>query len=247
MFTLGWFLLIGIRGSSWQPVLFLAVPIVVVFFSYLYCNLRVPRAPDQVHVDDVAPDIADLVRFLRAQRDGRSHARAAHHQRAAASNGLERRIANQENWAQQQIDNGVSPRDDDGGSSTAPRRVRGDQPDARADARAARRGRAERPDLATLVQRSQAVKTVLPKTSETIALLNRYLISAEEERLLSGAPEESEGGDEDPSLFEPDAELTGRIQEAARSRGVAWIVGTSLLFEAFVLGACVLVFTRRDF
>ena len=37
VFALGSFLVIGIRGGAWLPTVFLAIPIVTVFFSYLYC------------------------------------------------------------------------------------------------------------------------------------------------------------------------------------------------------------------
>ena len=37
VFSLACFVVIGIRGSSWDPSLLLAVPIVLLFFSYLYC------------------------------------------------------------------------------------------------------------------------------------------------------------------------------------------------------------------
>ncbi|GEM_PF-151541 len=37
VFSAGAFLVIGIRGKSWEPSLFLAVPIVLVCFSYLFC------------------------------------------------------------------------------------------------------------------------------------------------------------------------------------------------------------------
>ena len=36
VFSVAGFLVMGIRGHSWEPGLFLAIPIVVVFFSYLY-------------------------------------------------------------------------------------------------------------------------------------------------------------------------------------------------------------------
>ena len=36
VFAVGSFLVLGWRGHSWEPSLFLAIPIVVIFFSYLY-------------------------------------------------------------------------------------------------------------------------------------------------------------------------------------------------------------------
>ena len=37
VFVTASFLVIGIRGGAWEPGLFIAVPVVIVFFSYLYC------------------------------------------------------------------------------------------------------------------------------------------------------------------------------------------------------------------
>ena len=37
LFTLACFLVIGVRGGAWEPGLFVAVPLVVCFFSYLFC------------------------------------------------------------------------------------------------------------------------------------------------------------------------------------------------------------------
>jgi ABC-type transport system involved in multi-copper enzyme maturation permease subunit len=37
VFSLGAFIVIGVRGKAWEPSLFLAVPIVVLFYSYLFC------------------------------------------------------------------------------------------------------------------------------------------------------------------------------------------------------------------
>lgn len=37
VFTLAAFLVIGIRGNDWEPGLFLAIPIMAIFFSYLFC------------------------------------------------------------------------------------------------------------------------------------------------------------------------------------------------------------------
>lgn len=36
VFSVACFLVIGLRGKSWEPAVFLAVPIVVIFYSYLY-------------------------------------------------------------------------------------------------------------------------------------------------------------------------------------------------------------------
>ncbi|MFI4897238.1 MAG: hypothetical protein ACIARR_05370, partial [Phycisphaerales bacterium JB059] len=113
----------------------------------------------------------------------------------------------------------------------------------------------EREDLRQLRLWAGAVftlKTILPKTGETSALLERHLID----------PDDLDGGDEEPDEpsnaeaaftamqtdIKPDrAEINRRTQEAFRKRSVGWIIGTSLIFEGVVLALCCLIFKRRDF
>src|SRR5437762_3152279 len=37
VFSLACFLVIGIRGNSWEPRIFLSIPLVVLVFSFLFC------------------------------------------------------------------------------------------------------------------------------------------------------------------------------------------------------------------
>jgi hypothetical protein len=79
------------------------------------------------------------------------------------------------------------------------------------------------------------IKSFLPKTAETSDLLQRSLVD------LAELP---------PGLFgesqRPDV-ATQKLIETYRNRSVAWIVGTSLAFEAIILALAAWVFCRRDF
>ena len=88
-------------------------------------------------------------------------------------------------------------------------------------------------------------KTVLPKTSETIELLDRTLtVSADLENI--DAPADSQAfGRNDPPVNE--REVQKRVAERIRARSPLWVVGTSLLFEAAVVLLTAWVFARRDF
>ena len=72
------------------------------------------------------------------------------------------------------------------------------------------------------------VKTFLPKTSETIELLQRVTL-----------PVEAMPGAED--------EVQEELLRELRSRPALWVVGTSLGFEAVVLALGAWVFCRRDY
>ena len=81
-----------------------------------------------------------------------------------------------------------------------------------------------------------AAKTVLPKTGETIALLER--------RLIDMANLEDRPGDKRPEELK---EVEKELVETNRDRSVAWIVGTSLGFELIVLSLAAFLFCRRDY
>ena len=89
-------------------------------------------------------------------------------------------------------------------------------------------------------------KTFFPKTGETIALLNRELIDPD---AFTPVQEDKPSVATDPfSDIEIDQdELGQRVEARFRERSVLWILGTSFIFEFFVLGLSTLIFTRRDF
>jgi hypothetical protein len=92
------------------------------------------------------------------------------------------------------------------------------------------------------------VKTVLPKTEDTTALVKRELISESE---LAGTLSES-GRDEVQLGVDDDApvdprELKLRLERSGRARSIPWILGTSLGFEAILVGFAGWIFCRRDF
>ena len=62
---------------------------------------------------------------------------------------------------------------------------------------------------------------------------------------------DADGAEEPPASmwdFQPDqAQLEADLQSELRGRSVAWIVGTSLLFELVLLSIAAWRFQRRDF
>ena len=82
-----------------------------------------------------------------------------------------------------------------------------------------------------------AVKTFVPKTRETTALLDRFLLPDWEIAKAAAKGEEERG--------EPEMELAQ--MDPTRGRSVWWIVGSSLMFEVFCVGLAGWVFVRRDY
>ena len=104
-------------------------------------------------------------------------------------------------------------------------------------------------DLKSLDMWTKAIftaKTFFPKTGETIALLNRELIDPD---AFTPIKEDKPSVATDPfSDIEIDQdELGQRVEARFRERSVLWILGTSFIFEFIVLGLSTLIFTRRDF
>jgi hypothetical protein len=93
------------------------------------------------------------------------------------------------------------------------------------------------------------VKSTLPKTDDTMKLLERWLIEAAH---LS----DQQTPDDQPIPFltakmyaagvRP-GEVIQRLEQAQRERTVAWVLGTSLAFEVVIVAITALIFSRRDF
>ena len=94
-------------------------------------------------------------------------------------------------------------------------------------------------------------KTFLPKTSETLGLLERVLFSSDELASWSeGAEKRSQARGRGQVVGEiriSEARMVRAHDEELRSRSVWWVLGTSVGFEILVLGVATFVFVRRAF
>jgi ABC-type transport system involved in multi-copper enzyme maturation permease subunit len=114
------------------------------------------------------------------------------------------------------------------------------------------------------------VKSVLPKTSETIALLSRSLEKyasmphqdEEVDTTFIGGSNNSSGNssgsgnrDDDRAARRANRERERALQEQAEARVIQefnrrslfWVIGTSVIFEGVMLSVAAFVFCRRDF
>lgn len=255
VFSLGCFLVIGIRGQAFEPQLFLAIPIVVIFYSYLFSVCVLLGLLTRSTIASlmltglfwfmlVVLNATDAI--LVSQREG-TEARVQR---------LERQVETQLEIAEERL----AQMEEQGQPLTTPegKEITGEtqRQDAVNPALRMTRDRLEKAEAsedtwqrwAALVR---GVKTPLPKTNETISLLQRWLITQEELARAMGADVGVEhDSDEDapenaPAMADPEAQQ--RAQEAFSDRSVGWIVGTSLGFEAVILAIASIVFARRDF
>lgn len=220
IFSLAGFLLIGLRGGAWEPGLFIAVPLVVCFFSYLFsvCVLL-----GLLTRSTLAALLLTLLFWVAVYGIGAAEGTLV----------LFRTMDEQ----------GVTFEDMQAGPRA--NRMPPSEPKAATDAHsdAADSPTEEETDDDKTTSRSlevahkilYGVMTVLPKTSETIALLERSLIN------MAELPRHPGQGDE------AQVQVGRQVAEELRSRPVWWIVGTSLGFELFVLSWAALIFCRRDF
>ncbi len=238
VFTFACFLVIGFRGGVWEPALLLAIPLVVIFFSYLYsvCVLLGLLTRSTV----AALLLTMLFWFvLFGIHTTESAVMGIQLMKQQQVESLENSITRDE----AKLDRFAASDEKTDQSIITPIETR------------LEKNRKKREDqnatlatLDTVHTYAMAVKTALPKTTETITLLDRWLINLAELPAMPTAPNAGSGnnaqgppGVEDPEKFRND--LMAEIQ----GRSVFWIIGTSLLFELAILTLAARIFTRRDF
>jgi len=225
IFSLASFLVIGLRGGVWEPALFMAVPLVVCLFSYLFsvCVLL-----GILTRSTMASLLLTLLFWLMVYGVGTTESTLVLF-RTMDEQGV--------TWEEMQ----AGPRA--GGTGSGRRAHRASNPDLAMDTEvrdsatqqetADQKGSSR--SLKTAHNALYGVKTFLPKTGETIDLLERTLIS------MAELPEQP--GQEDA----PQARVGREMAQTLRNRSVGWVLGTSLGFELVVLSLAAFIFCRRDF
>ncbi|MFZ1933369.1 MAG: hypothetical protein WAU84_06460, partial [Thermoguttaceae bacterium] len=221
IFTVACFLVMGLRGGVWEPGLFLAVPIVVCFFSYLF---SVCAFLGVVTRSTIAALLLTLLFWFgiwavgTAERTLLFFKTIQHHGTSLAA------VQTEQNRPM------LKSR---GTTDRAKPSPRTDRPSE--EKKEAAKEESESATLNAAYNIFYGIKTALPKTSDTIELLERSLMKAaklpqashpEEKRMMAAQQE---------------------IIDVLRGRSIAWVVGTSLGFEAAVLCFAALIFCRRDY
>lgn len=229
VFTGAAVLVIGLRGNSWEPRLFLAVPIMVLFFSYLYC---VCLLLGLITRSTIAALLLTLLFWFGVFGLNTTEEifLTIRENNSLRIDWLERRIERLETRAREAEE--------------------GEPPPADLERRKTQLEEASR-NRRTIVRGhtlALAAKTVMPKTQETIDLLQRALLTAEDRERFRNEREGGQGfnfGGDD--VFVNPVELQRRVEEAQLGRSIWWVIGTSLGFEVLVLGVAAWMFARRDF
>ncbi|MFG0284157.1 MAG: ABC transporter permease [Phycisphaerales bacterium JB039] len=251
VFTLACFLVIALRGGSVEWGLFLAVPIVLVFYSYLFCVMAVVG---QLTRSTIAALLLTILFWLMIFALNQTEAILLFQREryAAEIERLEERTSAMEAAAQRTIerwreDPPQSPVDPPDGAEPGP----APEPTPEQANPLLGRTRAQLAEAEENFRTWRAwhryfflAKTVLPKTQETIALLGQGLLSAED---MDRFQPEGEAAAADEAVQFGDPRVARRVQDVLRERSRLWIIGTSLLFEGVVLAFGAWRFSRRDF
>ncbi len=220
VFSLMSFLVIGLRGGVWEPGLFVAVPLVICLFSYLF---SVCVFLGILTRSTVIAILLTLLFWFVVWAVGTGE------QMTLVFETMEKHGVDLQAM---QVEQGRARAAHDGTAKPAPAGAAREALPAPTEEQEQEASGA----LETAHRILYGIKSVLPKTSDTIDLLQRALISMAD-------LEERQGDVQDKRIVAVQQELV----ETARSRSVAWIVGTSLGFELVVLAGAALLFCRRDF
>lgn len=247
VFTVASFFVLGLRGGAWEPAVFLAIPLVIIFFSYLFsvCALL-----GLVTRSTIASLLLTLlfwfmlfalntteVSLMGFREQAEARVVRLETRLEIVRESVERKPANMLDAAKQAV-----------ALSTPEERIANVQEQLDE----------AREDVASLAKWHKpfyAAKTVLPKTSETIDLLRRALVEmAELPQFQDREPPAFVGRDLDEEerrrfeeRFAEGRERTRMMIETLSGRSISWVVGSSLAFEALVLALACWVFARRDF
>jgi ABC-type transport system involved in multi-copper enzyme maturation permease subunit len=237
VFSLASFLVIGIRGGSWEPAVFLAIPLVVLVNSYLLCVCFLAGLLTRSTITALiitllfwfAVFVVNSTDAIMIAQSESSKVRIE-----TLDQRIERDQARLETVRPEQrlsLENAIADRE---------RR--------KADIQASAM-RLER-----WVRLPVVAKTLLPKTQETTNLLARTLRA----QLRSSATTDAERQQLEPEdtpnrpafdmlSREEQRILEQRIEDRYDARSTWWVLGTSIAFVAAVLGLTCFIFNRRDF
>ena len=241
------FIVIGLRSDLWEPRLFIAVPVVVCFFSYIYCVTVLVGLLTRSTTAAVL--LSMLFWFLVWGLDrgeivlliGKTYGEEQQH-------AMDVRLVDQkENVLKLKAKPNPTAADLD--TLRRKEQILQDSQKEDGDNRPSYR------NVAIAHTIVYDLKTLLPKTRETNEVLDRILLNADELKEYDAhhrpgsaglrlRPRNPERGGPPPWL---QPEFIQQAQDQMRRRPLTWVIGTSLIFEAIIVAWAAWVFCRRDY
>jgi ABC-type transport system involved in multi-copper enzyme maturation permease subunit len=255
------FLVLGLRAGLWEPGLFWAIPLVLLFFSYIYSICVLLGVLTRSTVAALLLTILAWF-FIWSANSSEGILTGIRIQKEMQRADLEDRLESLDHRiAQAQLAAGTqSAQTQTTAPASAPRVRPSWLPDFNRNAtlpelQDERRQVAHEHDaavvspmLVTFEHLLHQFRTVVPKTGETTNLLDRVLFQDKELREMANPRVQSPSDEEfsymnGPRVRAKRAEIAGY----GRDRSVWWIIGTSLAFEAAILALGAWYFCTRDF
>ncbi|MCA9291236.1 MAG: ABC transporter permease [Phycisphaerales bacterium] len=231
LFCIGIFLCMGLRVGDWDPLVFAAIPLVIVFFSYLFSVSVLVGVWTRSAITALLLTILFWFGLYSMNQTEAILLTVKTQFQLETEHAAERLAALEANA--------------------------GDEPDETTTSRIAEL-RTEQQEAEDLVARldtwyrlTAGIKAVLPKTGETIGLLDRWLSRDSDINIMDiftgnvqadGNGQFSLGGRPDR-----DREAQRRVQAVYAGRSETYVIGTSLAFEFVMLGLAAWIFCRRDY
>jgi ABC-type transport system involved in multi-copper enzyme maturation permease subunit len=245
------FLVIGIRGKEWEPGIFLGIPIVILFYSYLYCICTLIGVMTR---STMAAILLTLLfwAFVFAIHSAETVLLFLQINERVQIAQLDARISSDEAQLRRLQAGSTQPSaTTEHGDSMLPGFLRG----AKANLSASRlqsqldEERARRTEMhggfAPWHRGLYGAMTLLPKTAETLDLLRRELISRPGFSKAAAFEDDPSDPQNDPRRAQEKTNV--EMQQEMQSRSIRWVMGSSLIFELVVLSLAAWIFCRRDY
>ena len=238
MFCAGIFLCIGLRLGEWNWMIFAAVPVVTVFYSYMFAVCVFAGVFTRSAITALL-----LTMLFWFSLWGMQTAEGTLQQ-------FRIKFEIEAEYAEQRIDRletrlaAVEADPTDGGKiARADFQRRLDEERASLDS-----SNEAAASLGLWHGPTQVMMVVLPKTQLTVGLLSRWLKDPDGFSIAGMMRGDMTGLGTSAFLRNPvDVEVTRRVEEKLDAYSGWYIIGTSLVFEAVVLGLACVIFIRRDF
>lgn len=267
------FLAIGLRGGGWLWTLWWGVPLVSACFSFIYCLMvlvglltrssmaaLLAAAVFWLSIFLINTVESGILLQLRTREDIKLSLQRTKLQEITATLDSLKNQAAELDATSQPAGDPSSAAPGDAPASPAERSRKADDIRSRIE-----RARSQVATWETRIDESKksldqfvfyheiffATKTLLPKTSETMGLLGRWLIPGDQMDNARRRGESLAGtvdfNDNDGGVRIPQRQIAAEMEKHLRERSVMWVLGSSLLFEVVIVAITAWIFCRRDF
>lgn len=245
VFCVASMVVIGIRGKEWLPGILLAIPIVTLAFSFLYSlSVLVGTITRSTIAAVMAAAGLWFVGGMLATAD-------VVLLRAGIGNQIQYERA-QKDVETRRLQLETETKRAGGGEAGAKNEQELKELKERFE-RSERDAESEKRDLNNIDRWHRMILTarlVLPKTGETLALVERAMISTAEMEGLFQSNNRDDGLEargRRARFGAREQEIDNRTRRAMAERSLTWIIGTSLIFEFFCVALATWIFSRRDY